>query len=136
MIEIASVRQIPGEPHRRWFSSAQFDLIVRCAGESGFLGFELCYDKPFRERAIVYSAEEGFRHMAVDDGEQRPGKFKSSPVLVADGVFDVMRVYAAFVGVSAKLPAEVANYVRQALEQHPDYQKSPGAIPKPDAAAL
>lgn len=121
MIEVSKVRQIPGESTRRWFSSAEFDLIVRCDEGSGFLGFELCYDKPLHEHAIVYSEADGFRHMVVDDGEQRPGKYKSSPMLLADGLFDASRVYAAFVAASVDLPLDVADYVRNALARHPDF---------------
>lgn len=122
MIEIPNVRQIPGEPQRRWFSSRDFDLFVHCAADGRFTGFQLCYDKPHREHAIVYREADGFRHMAVDDGEQRPGRYKASPVLVGDGVFDAARIYAAFGAASASLPAEVAGYVRQALARHPDFR--------------
>lgn len=122
LLEVGNVRQIPGEPKRRWFSSAEFDLFVHCAEGSGFVGFQLCYDKPHREHAIVYSETEGFRHMAVDDGEQRPGKYKASPMLTADGVFDASRIYASFSEASASLPADVADYVRRALARHPDFR--------------
>jgi hypothetical protein len=119
MIEITNVRQIPGEPKRRWFSSRDFDLFVHCAEDGRFTGFQLCYDKPHREHAILYRDGEGFRHMVVDDGEQRPGRYKASPMLVADGVFDAARIYASFIEASASLPAEVADYVRLALARHP-----------------
>lgn len=122
LVEVSKVRQLPGEPKRRWFSSAEFDLFVYCAEGSGFVGFQLCYDKPRREHAIVYREAEGFRHLAVDDGEQRPGKYKASPMLTADGRFDASRIYANFCEASATLPVDVADYVRQALARHPDFQ--------------
>ena len=121
MIEIENVRQIPGEPFRRWFSSGEFDLVLHCAAGGGFVGFQLCYDKPHRERAIVYGDADGFRHMAVDDGEQRPGKYKASPILTADGAFDASRIYRHFFAVSEGLPTDVADYVRQALARHPNF---------------
>jgi hypothetical protein len=124
MIEISPVRQIPGEPMRRWFSSAEFDLFVQCDPTGRFLGFQLCYDKPHREQALVFSEGEGFRHVAVDDGEQRPGKYKASPVLNRQGRFDARRVYQAFNAAGADLPPEVAAYVRTVLQRHPDW---PGA---------
>jgi hypothetical protein len=124
MVEISQVRQIPGEPMRRWFSSAEFDLFVQCDAVGRLLGFQLCYDKPHREQAVVFSQEEGFRHMAVDDGEQRPGKYKASPMLSPHGGFDVLRIYQGFNAAAAELPPEVAGYVKQALLRHPDW---PGA---------
>lgn len=119
MREIANVRQIPGEPARRWFSSPELDLIVWLdeAGNPG--GFELCYDKQHRERSIAWDQHSGFRHMAVDDGEQRPGKYKATPVLVADGPFDAHAVIDSFRAASRDLPPEIAEYVLQALEQYP-----------------
>jgi len=122
MIEVSTVRQIPGEPRRRWFSSSDFDLIVRYEANGALAGFELCYDKPQRERAIIYSPSAGFRHMMVDDGEQRPGKYKASPVLTADGAFDAPRVLKAFLAAGAALPDDVLTFVRQALERHASFQ--------------
>lgn len=119
MNEYINVRQIPGDPERRWFYSDDFDLIVWFSDDRGIAGFELCYDKNCNMRSIEWSKTKGFRHMAVDDGEQRPGRHKASPILVPDGPFDAMRVYTAFLEASKLLPKEIANYVLQALEQHP-----------------
>ncbi len=106
MKELINVRQIPGEPKRRWFSSADFDLIVWESDAQDMLGFELCYDKHHNERSLAWNKSSGFRHMAVDDGEQQPGRYKASPVLVPNGVFDVTRILAAFLEVSHSLPRE------------------------------
>jgi hypothetical protein len=51
LAEIRDVRQIPGEGFRRWFSDGDFDLIVWYAGGE-IAGFQLCYDKGRRERAL------------------------------------------------------------------------------------
>lgn len=119
MRELLNVRQIPGEAKRRWFSSGEFDLIVWLADDQGFSGFELCYDKLHNEHAIAWSKAGSFRHMAVDDGEQRPGKYKAAPILLSDGQFDARRIYAAFQEASRTLPKEVADYVLHALAQYP-----------------
>ncbi|MDD5057998.1 MAG: hypothetical protein PHQ60_09000 [Sideroxydans sp.] len=118
MKELIDVRQIPGEPKRRWFSSEQFDLIVWVSDEMEMIGFELCYDKHHNEHSIVWSKLGGFRHMAVDDGEQRPGKYKASPILIPDGAFDTARIQSAFLEVSHTLPHEVARFVCRAFELH------------------
>jgi len=112
-------REIVGKARRRWFSSPQFDLILWLDEHHAFTGFELCYDKQDSEHAIAWSPQQGFRHMAVDTGETRPGKHKAAPILVADGVFDVQRVRKTFQDASASLPQEVAAYVSRALEQYP-----------------
>ncbi|NJD23813.1 MAG: hypothetical protein FIB06_00235 [Betaproteobacteria bacterium] len=121
MREDINVRQIPGDRKRRWFSSDDLDLIVWLDDDGGFAGFELCYDKRQREHSLVWRPPGGFAHMAVDDGEGQPGRFKATPVLVPNGRLDLERIHAAFSGECAALPAEVATYVLQALESHPDF---------------
>lgn len=121
MIEIRNVRQIHGESRRRWFSSAHFDLIVWYSDTQVISGFELCYDKQRGEHALSWKEACGFQHMAVDDGEQRAGKYKAAPVLVPDGAFDVKRVHAQFARAGDSLPAEIYNLVLSKLEQHPDF---------------
>jgi hypothetical protein len=119
MEERINVRQIPGEAKRRWFFSDEFDLIVWLADDQQITGFELCYDKRDFEKSISWRDGAGFRHMAVDDGEHRPGKHKATPILVQDGLFDASRVYSDFLAVSNMLPEEIAGYVLQALGQYP-----------------
>ncbi len=124
MKESAGVRQIPGEPERRWFSSEDFDLIIWISADHTFTGFELCYDKRGRERSVVWSQTRGFSHMAVDDGERRPGRHKATPMLVADGAFDARQVYLSFLEASRSLPQEVTDFVLHTLEQYPDNSPS------------
>ncbi len=121
MKENTHVRQIAGEPRRRWFSSENLDLIVWLNDDDTFAGFELCYDKMCNERSIRWHAGEHFLHTAVDDGEQRPGKYKASPILVADGIFDARRIHSLLAGEAQSLPKDVADFVLRALENHPDY---------------
>jgi hypothetical protein len=126
MEERINVRQIPGEAKRRWFFSDEFDLIVWMADDQQIAGFELCYDKRGFERSIAWRANAGFRHMAVDDGEQRPGKHKASPILVLDGVFDAQRVHSDFLEVSHTLPEGIAGYVLKLLALYPTGQSVRG----------
>lgn len=121
MKENIHVRQIPGDRRRRWFSSADFDLIVWLNDDGTFAGFELCYDKTRTESSLVWRPETGFANMTVDDGENRPGRYKASPVLVPGGHFDAHRIYSAFAKESHSLPKDVATYVMGVLEQHPNY---------------
>lgn len=111
-------QEIRGRADRRWFSSPQFDLILWLDRQRRLKGFELCYDKQDRERSLSWTPRRGFQHMAVDSGENRPGKHKSSPILVPDGVFDAERVRQDFLTASVSLPPEIAAYVRMALQQY------------------
>ena len=131
MKEFTNVRQIPGESKRRWFSSKEFDLIVWFSTDGALLGFELCYDKQGKERSLRWSNSAGFQHMAVDDGEQIFGKYKETPVLVADGLFDAKLVHSNFSEVSHFLPDEIADFVLTAIKQYPNgFAELPGAANK------
>jgi hypothetical protein len=118
--EQSEVRQIPGELPRRWFLSEQFDLILWTGADGRFAGFELCYDRRARERSIIWRPDAGFAHMVVEDGASS-GRHMASPLLHADTCFDARRVHAAFRQDAASLPADVAQYVMEILESHPDF---------------
>jgi hypothetical protein len=121
MRELIHVRQIPGDPRRRWFFSDNFDLIVWLNDDGTFAGFQLCYDKKLAQRSLVWRLPDGFTHMAVDDGENRPGKYKATPILIPDGYFDAKRIHSAFAKECNSLPKEVADYVMQIIAKHPNF---------------
>src|SRR5262245_47560937 len=117
--EVFNVRQVPGEPRRRWFTSNEFDLIVWCDESGRPAAFQLCYDKPLAERALTWTPELGFVHTAVDDGEGVGGKHKGTPILAPNGSFAAIRVSERFAEVSGKLPRDIVEFVDTRLRQHP-----------------
>ena len=119
LTEVVSVRQVPGEPRRRWFVSDEFDLIVWSDDSGAPSAFQLCYDRPRTEHALIWKPDLGFLHAVVDDGENRGGKYKGTPLLVADGHFDANRVSQRFAQASAHLPPDIADFVSTTLRQHP-----------------
>ena len=122
LIEVVQVRQVPGEPRRRWFVSRDLDLIVWCDGSDSPIGFQLCYEQGRPERALTWKPELGFVHMAVDDGETDVGlRYKGTPILVSDGYFDANWVSDLFSEESAQLPPEIVEFVATKLRQHPNY---------------
>lgn len=116
--EIKDVRQIGDEPHRRWFTDEHFDLVI-WEEEAEIVGFQLCYDKSHGERAVTWRLESGFSHNAVDTGEDRSGRYKGTPILVADGGFDARRVAAAFHGDSGALDARSSGFIYLKLLEYP-----------------
>ena len=121
--EIVDVRQVPGEPKRRWFFSDDIDLIVWLDDSGAPVSFQLCYDKLQSEHALTWEPESGFVHLAVDGGEQGGGfQYKSTPILVvADEHCDANRVTSRFTEVSGRLPSEIVEFITERLRQHPDY---------------
>jgi hypothetical protein len=117
--ELADVRQVPGEPRRRWFSSPDLDLIIWVGERGAVLAFQLCYDKSRGERALTWHSERGYDHAAVDDGERQPSQYKSTPILVADGRLDRERVLELFVAASEALPHSIRETVADLIMRSP-----------------
>jgi hypothetical protein len=81
--EAPATRQVEGEPPRRWFSSADMDLIVWEQPPGRLLGFELCYDKGRDEHAVMWWCDRGFTHWQVAEGDRAEGLgHKSTPILL------------------------------------------------------
>jgi len=113
--ECNNVRQIEDETPRRWFSDEFFDLIVWCDEASEIIGFQLCYDLARRPRAIHWRRETGFAHYRVDDGESRPGKVKSTPILMKDGLFDATGIAERFRKECGEIEPQIAQFVYATL---------------------
>ncbi|MBI4803209.1 MAG: hypothetical protein HY796_11870 [Elusimicrobia bacterium] len=109
--ENANVRQIQGDPPRRWFSDDFFDLIVWFAPEGSIYGFQLCYDREFKPRALTWLKTGGYSHDGIDDGDDPLGGHKAAPVLVQDGVFNSTDIGNRFAAAAAKLPQEIRETV-------------------------
>jgi hypothetical protein len=118
--EVRDVRQVPGEARRRIFFSDDLDLTVWFDDDDAILGFELCYDKGKNERAVRWKRLEGFLHQKVDDGENRPGRYKSTPILVPDGTFAVKKISRLFYDNSRDIDTAVADFVHRTLLAYPE----------------
>lgn len=123
--EIRNVRQIEGERRRRWFTSATMDLIVWIDETWAPVAFQLCYDKGTSERALTFSAEGALSHETVDDGESKQGLLKASPVLVAGGYFDPVRIKRLFDESSEGLPKPILSFVNATLTSFLPENKTP-----------
>ena len=112
MLREISARQVSGEPSRRWFTSPEIDLFVWLGDDGSPSGFQLCYGKQMREHALTWTPAAGFSHMAVDGGESRPGRYKGTPILVANGAVDLEGILAQLRQEwTASLPPEYLQFV-------------------------
>jgi hypothetical protein len=116
LTEFANVTQRRGEPRRRWFRSPDEDLIVWYDGDGSLWGFQLCYDRNNRERALTWTKDKGYSHLKVDDGEVEPLTAKRTPILVPDGVFDSKSALERFLAISKSVPEDVVRLVVEKLE--------------------
>lgn len=118
--EWRDVRQIEGEGFRRWFSDQDLDLIVWFDGPSqrSIVGFQLCYDKRRRERALTWKRDQGFSHNRIDDGEIPLGT-KRTPILVADGTFARDKVKRLFADSAVQIEKRIVDFVGETLDTFP-----------------
>ncbi|WP_373501964.1 hypothetical protein [Desulfococcus sp.] len=116
--EIHGVRQIAGEPKRRWFCDDFFDLILWLDDGGGILGFQLCYNKQGDQHALTWHAGSGYLHTRVDEGESRPGKFKASPVLMPNGPFSKEAIAVLFLRASRPLERWIVDAVHAKILQY------------------
>ncbi len=122
--ELSDVRQVRGEPRRRWFADDYFDLILWVGDRGAIVGFQLCYDKSGDEHALTWHINTGFSHQRVDDGEmKRP--YKATPILVTDGFFDAAAISRLLKEHSHTMDEKIARFVldkissyQQALNNH------------------
>ena len=109
MRELASIEEKDGL-RRRWFSDADWDLIVWLTGPGEIWGFQLCYDRVRAERALTWTRETGYSHDRIDDGEGSPTKNRT-PVLMPDGVFRSLEIAQRFARDANEVPAAVRDFV-------------------------
>lgn len=108
--------QVKGEPRRRWFDDEYFDLIIWFEPGDEVFGFQLCYDRERKPRALTWTRAHGYKHAGIDDGEHGFGAAKNSPVLVADGLFDAPSVSGRLAAAVGELPPDLAAFVLEKLK--------------------
>jgi hypothetical protein len=116
--EIHNARQVEGEGFRRWFTDEYFDLIVWYDDNRRLIGFQLCYDKQGKERALTWTTDHGFQHNRIDSGEV-PGHSKMTPVIIADGMFDNRPVAERFSRECGEIDRQIAKFVVESLKSYP-----------------
>jgi hypothetical protein len=120
LVEFQNVRQIPEDGFRRYFTDGDFDLYVWYADRSmvTLTGFQLCYNKQTRQKALTWNNGAGFLHTAIDDGESSPLK-NQTPILVSDGTFAKDRVLKSFIGAAKKIDPKIVSFVTETISRYP-----------------
>jgi len=116
--EEKNIRQSPGEPPRRWFADEFFDLIVWLEPDGSVWGFQLCYDREYKPRALTWTKPDGYKHSGIDAGESAGGGHKSSPVLAQDGTFDTKTTGSRFEEASLDMPPAIRSFVLEKVKAY------------------
>lgn len=109
--EAKNVMQVPGEPRRRWFDDEDFDLIVWFEPGEEIWGFQLCYDREKKPRALTWTRRYGYKHAGIDNGEHIWGASKSSPVLIEDGLFDAPSISEKLEKAAGEMPHGLTAFI-------------------------
>lgn len=115
--EIDSVTQYETGKHRRWFHDENIDLYTWENYDGILQGFQLCYGKLGKERALRWSPEAGYSHEGVDTPEDKPGRSMSA-LFVADGVFDPDNVATVFENAALEMPDKFRNFVLERIRKY------------------
>jgi len=117
MLKESFTGQYPTRSDRRWFSDDYFDLIV-WVGQNGVIaGFQLCYDKFKKERALTWTENNGYKHERVDDGEANPLK-NLTPILVPDGMCPTQEIIDLFMLRSVEVDSRLRSFVLDKLREY------------------
>lgn len=116
--EIRHVRQIAGEPARRWFTSHDLDLIVWENAGGQLSSFQLCYSKGVRSHALTWHANGGFTHRVIDDGETGGPCYKATPILLDGVAAPTDEVLDRFMGQAGELPYDIVLTVNEKISRH------------------
>lgn len=121
MLKEYSCRQVAGDYPRRFMSDDDFDLYVWFRPDGEFYGFQLCYEKTGRERALTWLSDRGFSHSAVDSGDVVPTQ-NCAPVLVTDGYMPTETVRKKFLRHSHELDTRIRELVISKLDEYGSHQ--------------
>ena len=100
------------EGYRRIFLDEDFELYIWYNQEGGdIVGFQLCYNLRNDEHSLTWIKGKGYSHSKIDDGENRPGRMKQSPILLEDGVFNKKQIARDFKRSSKSIDVEIAEYI-------------------------
>lgn len=114
LYELQFIKQVAGENRRRWFTSAGMDLIIWINQQDQPVNFELCYDKHFQEKSLRWSAQS-HTHALIDNGENIPGRYKSSPIHCTSSALDASKLRDLFEVESQLIPEPLRLFVLHAL---------------------
>jgi hypothetical protein len=126
MLQNNPIKSVTGDMDRRWLTDDYFDLILWYDAAKRIHGFQLCYDKSRRERALTWTVTNGFLHSAVDGGESKPTTNRT-PILLADPVFSSEEVMREFCARSELLSQEICDLVLGKIAEYDQLRHAVGA---------
>lgn len=119
--EITAIRQNSSELQRRWFTDADTDLFIWFCDQVP-VAFQLSYGKRGIEYSISWKHDTGFSQHCVDDGENRPGKYKMTPILLDQTEVNIRQIARDFLAASEDMEAALADFIYARLLEYPSFR--------------
>lgn len=115
--EFTRARQVPGEGPRRWWHSADMDLIVWFASDCKAepTGFQLTSGPPHKQRSLIWKSEQALIKERIDAGEGRDARPKGTPISISDGDTNPAIMLRDFEARAGEVDTEIRALVREAL---------------------
>lgn len=114
--EIKFVRQIPGEPMRRWYKDNKSDLIV-WVDQHRVVGFQLIVPGADNRHVVTWHEGKDPTVTELDEGEDSPGRPKMTPILIDATAVDAAAMSRHFKAVSQELPAGLAELIEHKMTE-------------------
>ena len=116
MLRDEPIRQKGRDLPRQWSSDDYFDLIVWYELDGSIHGFQLCYDKLDKERAITWTRARGCDHRLIDTGSY-VATSNQTPILSSVVPFYGAPVIAKFEQRAVNLQVEIRELVLAKLRE-------------------
>lgn len=120
MLYQIKVTQAKKNQHQLWFTDQSHDLFIWINPDNQPVAFQLCYNKLHNEHAVLWHQHHGYSHQQIDSGEPGDGKYKMSPILLADGDVEPLRIAANFKLISRGIDPILAGFIYQKLLEYTD----------------
>jgi len=119
--EITTVRQNSSDLKRRWLTDADMVLFVWFRDQAP-TGFQLSVGKASVEYSISWKHDTEFSHHCIDDGENRPGRYKMTPIMLDQTEINMCQIARDFLAASDAMDSALANFIYACLLEHPDFR--------------
>jgi hypothetical protein len=125
MLRRKLIRHFTNDLDKSWTADDFLDLVVWYESTGKMFGFQLCYDRHDRPRAVTWTREGGFSHSEVrTDGVWALGA-GMSPVLQSCNDFPWRTVLREFMTRSPELEPLIRLFImKQIMKQGPKYSGS------------
>lgn len=105
------------EPRKRWFTNKVSDLFIWLNDDNEILSYQLTYNKPAKEKAMIWRKNSKVIHQKVDDGANTLGH-PMTPIIIDDTSFDPESVSDLIGNDTGELETWIADFIIDTIKPH------------------